>query len=286
VSSPFRRGSRRESRRGGLAVATYFIRQNGQGSQGPFEESRIEGWIAQGRVRAEMEISGDGQRWMPVGEHRLFASAARPVPPTVRPVQSVEVVEEMPEGDASVARPRRARRQQAAPTNTPNQAAGIGCLGLLVLGAIMYALSSGPGGKGAEDDRGVAAPTTSLPGVFRSHEVRDGFLTKEGFDTWLVLAPSGGFEWYEKMSAADDWQLRLHGTWSSEKRRYTDSGGEYLGVDLEGDKSSFSFAFDDGSLAMTAWSKGIARVTIPPFSTTQLEKKSDLATAPSPIRAK
>jgi hypothetical protein len=196
-----------------------------------------------------------------------------------------EIGGEVPERRAR--RPRRAV-QQGAPAMTSEQATGLGCLGLIVVAVIIYFASSGGGSKtdGPSGGRDVPAPTASVPGVFRSHEVRDGVVTKEGFDTWLVLTPGGAFEWYEKRSDADDWERRLAGTWSSETRRYTDTGGEYLGVDLKGDNESLSFAFDEGSLSMSEWSKGMQKIKEWPLSTTRLEKKSDVASKPSPIKAK
>ena len=62
-------------------MGAYFIRQNGRSVQGPFDEDRIRGWIAQGRVRTEMEFSADGQLWIPGSEHRLFAEGGDVVAP-------------------------------------------------------------------------------------------------------------------------------------------------------------------------------------------------------------
>lgn len=271
-------------------MATYFIRQGAHGAQGPFDEARIAGYIAAGRVRPGMEISPDGQRWMPVEEHRLFASAAPassavPPPRVLAPVAPVEAVEAAEEVESP--RTRRARRpvRQSTTPVSSDQAAGIGCLGLVVVAAIVYMVSPG-GGKVADSssDRGVVAPTASVPGVFRSHEVRDGLLTREGFDTWLVLTQGGMFEWYEKRSDADEWERRLAGTWSSAKRRYTDSGNEYLGVNLKGESEELSFAFDHGALSMSAWTQGMQRAKGRPFSTVALEKKSDSESRPSPIK--
>jgi hypothetical protein len=72
-------------------VAVYYIRQGNFAPQGPFEEARIAGYIAAGKVRAGMEISADGQRWMPVEEHRLYAAA-----PTVRAISGPPSVRRSP----------------------------------------------------------------------------------------------------------------------------------------------------------------------------------------------
>jgi hypothetical protein len=138
-------------------VATYFIRQGGHGAQGPFEEERIRGWIAQGRVRGEggTAVSADGQLWIAVGEHPVFASAALPPLPS----EPIEPIEEIP---ADL--PRRSRRTAArpAPRSTGGANAAAVVIGLLVLGGIGYVVMGGP--KSA-DQGGSAAPRTSTAGA-------------------------------------------------------------------------------------------------------------------------
>lgn len=138
-------------------VASYYIRQGTFAPQGPFEEARVAGYIAQGKLRAGMEISADGERWMPVEEHRLFAAAAPPVqavatPPPVRavqPVEDVEVVEEI-----SAARPERrpARRPRPAPASGGGGKAVVAVVGLLIVGAIAVMASKG-GGEASSEGR-------------------------------------------------------------------------------------------------------------------------------------
>lgn len=132
-------------------MATYFIRQGTFAPQGPFDEARVAGYIAQGKVRAGMEISADGERWMPVEEHRLFAAAAPPVraiatPQPVRavkPGEDVEVVEEISAAPAARPDRRPARRPRPAPASGGGRKAVVAVVGLLVVGAIAYVALKG-----------------------------------------------------------------------------------------------------------------------------------------------
>lgn len=150
-------------------MASYFIRQGGFAPQGPFEEARIFGYIAAGKVRAGMEISADGQRWMPVEEHRLFAAAALPVqaisgpPPVhaVQPVEEVEVVEEISAAPAARPERRPARRPRPAPASGGGGKAVVAVVGLLVVGAIAVVASKGGGGASSEGR--MARETLSTP---------------------------------------------------------------------------------------------------------------------------
>ncbi len=49
----------------------YYIRHR-RDVQGPFEEDSIKEWIAEGRVRKEMEFSEDGETWTAGRRHELF----------------------------------------------------------------------------------------------------------------------------------------------------------------------------------------------------------------------
>ena len=46
----------------------YWIRQ-GPNVQGPFDIERVRGYIEQGRVRPDMELSADGVSWRPGSEY-------------------------------------------------------------------------------------------------------------------------------------------------------------------------------------------------------------------------
>lgn len=154
-------------------MASYFIRQGTFAPQGPFEEARIAGYIAQCKVRAGMEISADGQRWMPVEEHRLFAAAAPtaqviPGPPPVRAVQAVEeveVAEEISAAPAARTDRRPARRPRPAPASGGGGKAAVAVVGLLVVGGI--AVMASKGGSKDADRTGSTTPstTTSAPPV-------------------------------------------------------------------------------------------------------------------------
>lgn len=137
-------------------MASYFIRQGGFAPQGPFDEARVRGYISAGKVRAGagMEISADGQRWMPVEEHRLFASAAPPVqpipgPPPVRAVEPVEEVEEISAAPAARPERRPARRPRRAPASGGGGKAALAVVGILVVGGIAVMASKG-GSKDAD----------------------------------------------------------------------------------------------------------------------------------------
>lgn len=146
-------------------MSSYLIRQNGGGAQGPFEEERVRGYIAQGKVRAGMEISADGRTWVPVERHPLFAAApsVRAVsgPPPVRAAQPVEEVEEVEEISAAPARPDRrpARRPRAAPASGGGGKAALAVVGILVVGGIAVMASKG-GSK--EADPSGPAPSRSV----------------------------------------------------------------------------------------------------------------------------
>jgi hypothetical protein len=71
-----------------MSESAYYIRQHGSGVQGPFAVERIRGWMAEGRVRGDMELSLDGEQWFPVSalEGLLAAgSESTPAPPAARP---------------------------------------------------------------------------------------------------------------------------------------------------------------------------------------------------------
>lgn len=70
-----------------MQEAEYFIRQ-GDSVQGPFPESQIRAWVAQGRARQDMEFAEPGQVW--VSGHdlpHLFAPEGEPE--AYRPERSV-----------------------------------------------------------------------------------------------------------------------------------------------------------------------------------------------------
>ena len=46
-------------------VVQYYIRQHERIVSGPHESENIRQWIAEGKVRSEMEFSEDGKRWQP-----------------------------------------------------------------------------------------------------------------------------------------------------------------------------------------------------------------------------
>jgi hypothetical protein len=134
-------------------VASYYVRQNGGGAQGPFPEERIAGYIAQGKVRAGMELSADGQRWVPVEEHRIYAAALPAAPP--EPVEEVAVISAAPERPAR----RPARRPRPAPASGGGGKAVLAVVGLLVVGAIALVASKG----GSSDPDRTGSTTTGAP---------------------------------------------------------------------------------------------------------------------------
>jgi hypothetical protein len=155
-------------------VPTYFIRPGGHGQQGPFEEGRIQGWVAEGKVRAGMQISADGERWTPVERHPLFARA--PATASAQP-EPVEAIEEVPAD-----RPRRSRRTPArpAPRSASGANAAAAVIGLLVMGGIGYAVMGGSTGADHSVGGTAGAPATTTPSVEqpKPSPVRE---TKEAF---------------------------------------------------------------------------------------------------------
>src|SRR5262245_47644721 len=89
-------------------MPSYFIRQNGAAvPQGPYPEEQVRAWVAEGRVRIDMDFSEDGETWIP--GRRLIAifppvsTAAPAAPPAAR---------------------RRARRRRATDAGTKHRRRG------------------------------------------------------------------------------------------------------------------------------------------------------------------
>lgn len=195
------KGGEPDAREGGMA--TYYIRQNGASAQGPFEESRISGWIALGRVRADMEISGDGRTWIPVSEHRLGAASppvATPVapPPFVRQVQPVEVVEEV---EQPVARSSRRPTRRPVARTTPSSGGGLKALaivvGIGVVGGVGYIALKGEheiGQSLAEGSARSQAPVATLSAADLLREYEANTLAADAKYKGKALRVSGAVD--------------------------------------------------------------------------------------------
>jgi hypothetical protein len=110
-----------------MASEQIWIRQEGGSVQGPFPSERVTGWMRTGKVRPGMELSGDGQEWIPLTEdamQELLAQQGKPEPTT------------------------RSRSGRTKPPLTKQQQSMMGCLGLvgilLVAGLVAKLAGCGP----------------------------------------------------------------------------------------------------------------------------------------------
>jgi hypothetical protein len=65
------------------AARTFYVRHEGNQVYGPYEEGSLAGWIAEGRIRPDTDLSLDGRTWMPGARMPglSFPAAARVPPP-------------------------------------------------------------------------------------------------------------------------------------------------------------------------------------------------------------
>src|SRR5262245_21138911 len=126
-------------------MPSYFIRQNGAAvPQGPYSEDRIRAWVAESRVRVDMDFSEDGETWIP--GRRLLSI----FPPT---------------SPAAIAEPpaeRRAAARDAAERRSRRLNVVVACVGLAVLGGVAwYFLQDKERGQGAGADAKPVVPPTA-----------------------------------------------------------------------------------------------------------------------------
>jgi hypothetical protein len=234
-------------------VPTYFVRQNRQGSQGPFEESKVAAYIAAGRIRPGMELSTDGQRWVPVEEHRLFARAALP---SVVP-EPVEEIEEVPAAD----RPRRPARRTAvrsAPRSSSGTNAAAVVIGLLVVGGLGYVVVGGSKDADRSGEPTVRSSTPSAPVVeppksLTTRETKDAFRARwekvHQEPDGKVFTPMKGMIWLTDAAAV---KAKIESVSGRKPNRTQTIGG----------RNYWYYECADGLIQLVWWQDGIFNYTV------------------------
>ena len=109
----------------------YYIRQPGGEPQGPFSWTKIQRYVSEGRVRAEMEFSEDGQSWWLGSDGPALFPEVKP-PPTLR----------APGARGGGRGPRRVRAQRAQPRRGKGLRNALIVLGALIVVSVAVSLSS------------------------------------------------------------------------------------------------------------------------------------------------